>query len=127
MTGRYLLVAFLALHGLVHVLGFSATWRIGPTGTVSAAPSLLPAVASGGAPAHLLGIMWLAASIAFIAAALGLMGDAAWWRTATAAAALVSLGLSVAWWTDAKAGALIDVAILVMIVASALSSPAAAV
>jgi hypothetical protein len=124
---KYILVALLALHGIVHGFGFGATWRIGPAGSVSATPSLIPGLAPDGALAHVLGIIWLIALLAFVGAAFGLLTDGAWWRIAAAVAAVVSLALCIAWWSDGKAGAVIDIGILVAIVVYALASPAAAV
>jgi hypothetical protein len=123
---KYALVALLALHGIIHEFGFGATWRIGPAGTVSATPSLIPGLAPDGALAHVLGIIWLIALLAFLGAAFGLLTDGTWWRVATAAAAVVSLALCVAWWSDGKAGAVIDIRILVAIVVYTLATPAAA-
>jgi hypothetical protein len=124
---KYVLVVFLALHGLVHGLGFAATWNIGPVVAVSATPSLIPGLAPGGAPVQVLGVLWLVAMIAFAVAAFGLLTDRTWWRTGAATAAVVSLALCIAWWSDAKAGALIDIGILVLIVVSALPARHAAV
>jgi hypothetical protein len=109
----------LALHGLVHVMGMTATWQVGPAGTVSASPGLVPAISAGTPPAKVLGVLWLIAMAGFIAASAGLLAHLPWWRPAAAAACVVSLALSIAWWSDAKAGAFIDVAILAGLVVSA--------
>jgi hypothetical protein len=124
---KYVLVVFLALHGLVHWLGFAATWKIGPVVAVSATPSLIPGLAPSGAPVQVLGVIWLIALIAFAAAAYGLLADRTWWRSAAATAAVVSLALCIAWWSDAKAGAVIDIGILFLVAASALPARHAAV
>jgi hypothetical protein len=42
--------AILALHGFIHTLGFSATWRIGKVGAVAASPRLLPGFTAGCQP-----------------------------------------------------------------------------
>ena len=125
--GKYVLVVFLALHGLVHGLGFAATWKLGPAIAVSATPSLIPGLAPGGVPVQVLGVLWLLAAIALAGAAFGLLTDRLWWRNVAASAAVVSLALCVAWWSDAKAGALIDIGILVLIAVSALPARHAAV
>jgi hypothetical protein len=123
---KYGLVALLALHGLVHELGFAATWKFGPAAAVSAKPSLMPGITAGGAPAHVLGAVWLIALLAFVAAAFGVLTDSSWWRIVAAAAAVISLGVCIAWWSDAKAGAAIDIGILIVLAVSALAIPAAA-
>ena len=126
-VAKYVLVVLLALHGLVHGLGFAATWKIGPVVAVSATPSLVPGLVPGGAPVQVLGVLWLVALIAFAAAAFGLLTDRTWWRSVAVTAAVVSLALCIAWWSDAKAGAVIDIGILFLIAASALPARHAAV
>ena len=119
MIWLYLLAALFALHGLVHAMGLTATWQVGPAGTVSASPGLVPAISAGSRQAKILGVLWLIAMAGFIAASAALVAHGPWWRTVAAAAALTSLALCIAWWRDAKVGAFIDVAILVALIATA--------
>jgi hypothetical protein len=119
MVWLYLVALFFALHGLVHALGLTAAWQVGPAGTVSASPGLVPAISAGTPQAKFLGVLWLIALAGFIAASAGLMAHLVWWRPVAAAACVVSLLLSIAWWSDAKVGALIDVAILAGLVVTA--------
>lgn len=114
----YLVAVFFALHGLVHALGLTATWQVGPAGTVSASPELVPAISAGSPQAKLLGVLWLIAMVSFVGASATLLAHVPWWRTVAVAAALVSLALCIAWWRDAKVGAFIDVAILAGLVAT---------
>jgi hypothetical protein len=39
MVWRYLIGALIALHGLIHAIGFSATWSLGKATVVSATPT----------------------------------------------------------------------------------------
>ena len=119
MIWVYLVALLFALHGLVHTLGLTATWQIGPAGTVSASPELAPAITAGSPQAKLLGVLWLIAMTGFVAASAGLMAHEPWWRTVAAAAAVGSLALCIAWWSDAKVGVIIDVAILAGLIATA--------
>lgn len=108
---RWLVVALFALHGMVHLVGFNATWGLGASG-VGSVPTF-PAGLTAGSPVVLaLGVLWLVAMAAFLAAAVGLILHAAWWRGVAAGAAALSLLLCVAWWGDALVGVLINVAIL---------------
>ena len=120
MIWLYLVALLLALHGLVHGLGLTATWQVGPAGTVSASPGLVPAISAGTPQAKVLGVLWLLALAGFIAASAGLVAYLPWWRPVAAAACVVSLALSIAWWSDAKVGALIDVAILAGLIVTVL-------
>ena len=119
MIWVYLVALLFALHGLVHTLGLTATWQIGPARTVSASPELAPAITAGSPQAKLLGVLWLIAMTGFVAASAGLMAHEPWWRTVAAAAAVGSLALCIAWWSDAKVGVIIDVAILAGLIATA--------
>ena len=109
---RWLVIALLTLHGLVHMVGFAAVWGLGQPGAVTRVPAI-PAGLTAGSPAVLaLGVLWLIAMAAFLAAAAGLLIHAAWWRVVAAGAAALSLLLCAAWWNDALVGIIINVAIL---------------
>ena len=113
MIWRFLIAALLGLHGLIHLIGSAATWRLGQPTVVSAVPGYPAGLAVGGVPARALGVLWLVATLGFLLAAVGLASETSWWRGLGAAAAVLSLLLCLAWWNDAKAGAIIDVAILI--------------
>jgi hypothetical protein len=115
---RYLAAIGLAVHGLIHVLGFAATWRVGRITAVSAIPTLPGGLTEGSAPVRLLGLLWLVALAGFVVAAIGIIADFPWWKHEAAASALLSLILCIAWWKDAKAGVAIDVVILLGLAAS---------
>lgn len=109
---RWLVATLFLLHGLVHMMGFAAAWQLGDSGGVASAPAI-PAGLTAGSPVVLaLGVLWLVAMAAFLAAAAGLVLHAAWWKEVAAGAATLSLLLCVAWWNDAMVGALINVVIL---------------
>lgn len=110
---HWLVIALFILHGLVHMMGFAAAWRLGESSAVASVPTF-PAGLEAGSPVVLaLGVLWLIAMATFLAAAIGLALHAAWWRAVAAGAAALSLVLCVAWWNDALAGVVINVAILV--------------
>jgi hypothetical protein len=113
----YIVAIGLALHGLVHALGFAAAWRLGAVSAVSTTPSLV-SIAEGSPLTRILGLLWLCAALIFVVAAGGLVATTTWWRIVAASAAVLSLVLCVAWWNDAKAGAALDVAILIGLVAT---------
>ncbi len=109
---RWLVVALLMVHGLIHMMGFSAAWRLGGSGGVASVPTF-PAGLTAGSPIVLaLGVLWLVSMAAFLFAAAGLALHMAWWKGVAAGAAALSLVLCVAWWNDAVAGVIINAAIL---------------
>lgn len=123
---KYVVAAVFLLHGLIHALGFTATWRIGSVAAVSSTPTLFVGLSAGSVPVRILGVVWLAALVGFVLSAVGLVGDFTWWRPLATASVVVSLALCLAWWNDAKAGVVIDVAILVGLAVTAwVARPAA--
>lgn len=109
---RLLVAALFLLHGLVHMMGFAAAWGLGDVSNVASVPTV-PAGLTAGSPVVLaLGVLWLVAMAAFLAAAAGLVLHAAWWKEVAAGAAALSLLLCVAWWNDAIVGVIINVVIL---------------
>jgi hypothetical protein len=109
---RVLVGAFFGLHGLIHIMGFAATWQLGQSSSVSRTPMVPSGLAAGSPAVLLLGVLWLVATFAFLAAAAGVTFRAAWWRGVALGAAVLSLLLCLAWWHDAWLGAVIDLAIL---------------
>jgi hypothetical protein len=116
MVWRYLVGALIALHGLIHAIGFSATWNLGKATVVSATPTYPSGLATGATSVRVLGVLWVVAMVAFLAAAVGVVTVAPWWKGLAGGAAVLSLLLCLAWWNDAKAGVVIDLLILVGLV-----------
>jgi hydrogenase/urease accessory protein HupE len=60
---------FMVLHGLVHVVGFTVPWGLGgPRGIESSTRILNHSIEAGDTGVKLLGFIWLAAAVAFVAA-----------------------------------------------------------
>ncbi|HVS05787.1 MAG TPA: hypothetical protein VHK65_06430 [Candidatus Dormibacteraeota bacterium] len=112
MIWRYLIAAILGLHGVIHAIGFAATWRLGQINAISTTPTFPSGLGSGTTLVQFLGLLWLLLAVAFVGAAVGVASGAGWWRLLAAAAAVLSLVLCLAWWNDAKFGLAIDIAIL---------------
>lgn len=108
---RYLIAALLALHGLVHTVGFLAAWQLRAIAGVTATPSF-PTLDAGATPVLALGSLWLVAGAGFIVGGTGLATQTPWWIPVTAFAALLSLVLATMWWQSAPIGIAIDVAVL---------------
>jgi hypothetical protein len=110
---RYLCASVLAGHGVIHIMGFAAVWRLA-SGAISSTPSI------GGVPGSpmvlVLGLAWALVSLAFLASAAGLMARSSWWRRAAWGAALASLVLCVLWWRDASLGIGVDIVVMAVLV-----------
>lgn len=113
---------FFVLHGIAHLVGFVAAWRLGrledvPYGTLV----LNGSVDVGEAGMRLVGLLWLAGAIAFVAAAAAVLRER--YRLVAGVAAF-SLGLCVVGLPAAIVGFWIDTAILGILGGLALVRPA---
>jgi hypothetical protein len=95
-----LLVIVLVVHGLIHLLGFVKAFRLAEL------PQLTQPIS---AP---FGLVWLAASILFIATAVCLLAWPRWWWALGAVALCVSMLAISSSWADARVGALANLVIL---------------
>ncbi len=111
-----LFILLTAIHGLIHLMGFTAYW---PLAIISALPyktSLLNGrweVGSGGM--RLFSLVWLLAAIGFLAAAALLALKMPAWAPVLLVSTLLSLGLCLLDWQAALRGFWIDVFILVVL------------
>ena len=113
-----LLTIVLAGHGVIHLLGFVVPWRLAHVEALPYKTTILAGrLDSGDTGIRLLGILWLAAAIGFVAAALGLAMEQPWWYTLAVVAATLSLIISVANWPEAYFGTVISVFILALLLA----------
>ncbi len=107
----YAVAAFLAFHGIAHLVGFMGIWRLGPF--VDRGARALPfGLTDDGGPARALGVLWIGGMVLFVATAVGAVVGAEWWPSLLVVAASSSLAICVLWWNDARIGAVIDIAIL---------------
>ena len=105
---RWLLVALLGLHGLIHLIGSPAAW-----GGAIAGLAADPLIPLAGATLRLAGVAWLLAAVLLVVAALGLALRRGWWRAVALAGVIVSQVLIVLWWRDARVGTLPNLVIVV--------------
>jgi hypothetical protein len=108
--------AFLALHGLVHLLWFGVTWRFI---TIEDLPYSTKVLADridvGDTGIRIAGLLWLAATVVWVAAGFGLIILAPWWQGVTVAAVLFSSVMCILGLPVAKYGLLINLVILVLL------------
>jgi hypothetical protein len=105
----------IAAHGLVHLMGVSLLWKLGEPGQLRYADAVPE---PGTAAAYLVGGLWLAAAVLFVAAAVLLAAGRAAWRMTALAGVVVSvpvIGLAPG---QAVAGLAVDGLVLVLVAAS---------
>ena len=76
---RTLAAALLAVHGLIHLIGFVVPWGIAQVeGFPYRTTALAGAVALGDAGARLVGVAWLVLAVGFVVAGVATWRRAAW-------------------------------------------------
>ena len=104
---------FLALHGLIHIMGFVAAWQLATLPELAYRTTALNgAVEIGDLGARLVGIGWIVGGGALVVAASGIRRSAPWAFRGAVLAATVSTVICAIGLPDASMGLAIDVAIL---------------
>ncbi|MDX1578278.1 MAG: hypothetical protein R3266_07325, partial [Gemmatimonadota bacterium] len=67
----------------------------------------------------LVGVLWLIAATAFVAAAVGLLSAGPWWLGLASFAAVLSLFLTVLEWPETRMGLQLDVVLLAVLLSQA--------
>lgn len=113
---RWLLVLILALHGLIHTMGFAVYLRFATIEGLPYPTTLLGGALAAPAPlVRVLGILWLVTAIGFLASAGGTALAAPWWRSLVVGSAAVSLALCLLGWPAARAGVFVNLALLAIV------------
>ena len=102
----------IAAHGLVHLMGVALLWKLGEPGGLRYADT---APVPGSAAAYLVGGLWLAAAVLFVAAAVLLVAGRSAWRMTALAAVVVSVPVIGLMPSQAVAGLVIDGLVLVLV------------
>ena len=109
---RLLFPALLTIHGLIHLIGFSKEWKLGPVSMLKS-KTLFPLSAK---MAKVTGSLWFIACLALILATYFYILE----RDSFLIPALVGMGLSqvliILYWYDAKYGTIVNIAILLVVV-----------
>lgn len=116
MMPRDVVIAALALHGLVYISGFAAG-LFGLPVDFNDKPWLFAKNVTLKSPAgRAFGLLWLLAALALVGAGVGLFNGAGWWPGLAIAGAVLSLVAILPWWNTvvpgAKVGAVFDILIL---------------
>src|SRR2546425_11280473 len=96
---RLIVGLILIAYGLAHTLGFVTPWRIGPGKRAPYNTTILNGLVDlGEIGIRAMGILWLVAALAFVAAGIGVIAASSWGGVVTLYAALFSLILSIIRW-----------------------------
>lgn len=107
---KYILIALLVIHGLIHLLGFTKAFGL-------AQPPQLQAAIS-----QPVGLMWLVVALLFLVSGGMVLVAGKWWWLPAALGVVMSQILIFAAWNDAKAGSIVNLILLLPIVVAALGS-----
>lgn len=107
----------LLIHGVAHLAGLVSAWSLMPATVPPMTVLAGGRLELGPTGTRILGLLWLLLAVSFAIAGVAAMLRSDWWVRITLAAAAASLLLCAAAWSEAKAGAVIDVAILVLLIA----------
>jgi hypothetical protein len=104
--------AALALHGVIHLIGFVVPWGIAAVdGFPARTTALGGALVLGDTGARAVGVLWLVAAVAFVVAALAAWRRRSWTPALCLAAAIGSSVLCALALPDAAAGLVVNVGV----------------
>jgi len=110
---RRIAAAAVAVHGLVHLIGFVVPWRLlEVAGFAYRTTALNGTLALGDAGARAVGVAWLVLAAGFVAVAIGIWRAQPWALPLVGALAAASIVVCVLGLPDAAAGIAVNVAIL---------------
>jgi hypothetical protein len=102
---RIVFSTIIALHGIVHLIGFSKEWNLGPTGR-RFSKTLIPFSENGSKVA---GLLWLTACALMIAASYLYFQKKEWYWIPSLIGLVISQILIVLYWHDAKYGTIANI------------------
>ncbi len=103
----------LLLHGLIHLMGFTAYWQLSEIKELPYKTTLLNGRFDvGDAGIRVYGLIWLVMAAAFAVTAYGIATHQPWARPAALATVLISLLVTALDWQAAYAGVVINLVLL---------------
>jgi hypothetical protein len=110
---RFVFALILFVHGFAHLVGFVVPWRVATLPQMPYKTTVLgDSINIGHFGIRAVGVVWLAAALAFAACGIALLARQPWWLPATIWVTVFSLALCGIGWPDSRIGILVDVAIL---------------
>lgn len=124
---RSVFALLLMAHGVAHFVGFGHAWRILSPDPFPYRTTLIGThVNVGDAGMRVLGVLWLAVGVGFLAASGAALLKSGWWMGVTGVLAVLSLALCVLERPDADIGLVLNAGIIaVLLVVAWLSMEAA--
>ncbi len=121
---RRAFAVLVAVHGLIHLIGFVVPWRLAPVdGFPYRTTAFNGSLLLGETGAQVIGVAWLALAVGFVIAGLGIWRSSTWALPLTAALAMASLIVCVLGLPEAAAGIVVNVAILGVVASAAFVRP----
>lgn len=113
---RTVFALFLIAHGVAHFVGFGHAWRILSPDPLPYRTTLLGShLDVGDAGMRIIGVLWLAVGLGFVAMSGAALLKSGWWMGATGVLAAVSLTLCALAQPDATVGLLLNAAIIAVL------------
>jgi len=113
---RRIAAVVLALHGVIHLIGFVSPWRIASVEGFAYRTTVLGGAQDvGDVGVRLIGLVWLGLTFGFLAAGYAVWRRKPWAAGLTGVFAVVSLVVCVAGLPETAAGVAINVAILALV------------
>ena len=117
---RFMLAILMILHGGAHLPGFVNEWRLAKLEGLHYRTTILGGrVELGDAGIRVVGLLWLAAAVAFLVTGVAAALNVSWWMTAGAGVAVGSLLLSMVELPEARVGVMVNALILAGLVIAA--------
>ncbi len=117
---QIIFISALVIHGAAHFSGFLAAWTSRKGGFSKRPWIFSDSLELDSGSGRYFGLVWLLASVAFVASAAGILTGQLWWEDLVTVASIASLVVIVPWWntvpTGAWVGALFDVLVLFMFI-----------
>ncbi len=124
---RHIAAILLALHGVIHLIGFVTPWRIATLEGFTYRTTVFNGTWDiGSTGIQAVGLVWLALTFGFLAAGYGVWRGERWAAGVTGALAIVSLVVCALGLPEAAAGVVIDGVILAAVAYLALTRDRAA-
>ena len=110
---RWALAGLFVLHGVAHLVGFVAPWQLAQLDEVPYRTTVLGGTIDlGDSGIRVVGVLWLLVTLAFVAAAIGLLADRAWWRALALSVSTLSIALCALQWPESRVGVIVNAGIL---------------
>ena len=102
-----------ALHGVIHLIGFVVPWRVATVDGFPYRATALGGLAElGDVGTRMVGVAWLVCAVGFVVAGVGIARRSPWARRLTVSLAAVSIVLCVLALPESSVGILVNAAII---------------